>query len=117
MADATDSSVTLSEELLMLLRSRGTQLKPLVFVFFIPATRRYAFMLNPDIDRPTQLAELQCNSKFGTVGFETLCPTVSRILYDYGISALRCRLAVTPRKLPDGRHYYQIERPHLVSNQ
>ena len=113
IADAADSSITLSRHLFRhMQRSEGAD-DTKVFVFFIPDTQCYGFMLNPKIDKPTQLANIQYNDKYRCVGFETLCPTVSRIFYDYGITADKCKLSVTPKTNSDGRTYYQIEKPHL----
>ncbi len=112
IADATDSSVTISRKLYRHLDVSAELAAAKIFVFHIPETGHYAFMLNPDIEQPTQLSDLQYNSKHRCIGFESLCPTVARIFYDYGISVDRCRLMVTVQHNVDGRTYYQIEPPH-----
>lgn len=70
-------------------------------------------MLNPPIEAQTQLCSIQYNAKYKTVGFETLCPTINRILYDYGISGTKpCKLSVSIHLDGTGQQYYQIEHPH-----
>lgn len=49
----------------------------------------YAFCINPPIEQETQLADIQYNSKYHCVGFESLCPTVARICYDYGLPMMK----------------------------
>ena len=46
-------------------------------------------MPDPGIAEPTQLCQIQYNGKYRCIGFETLCPSVGRILYEYGLPALR----------------------------
>lgn len=47
----------------------------------------YAFIINPPFQQETQLGAIQYNAKHKCIGFESLCPTVNRIFYDYGIPA------------------------------
>ena len=112
IADATDSSVTLSKHLFRHMQESEENTGTKVFVFFIPSTGCYGFMLNAPTDKPTILADIQYNDKYRCIGFETLCPTVSRIFYDYGIHVHKCKLSVSPKTNSDGRTYYQIEKPH-----
>jgi hypothetical protein len=113
--DGNDNSVTFSRKLFQHIKNVSDDgAAPKVFVFFIPATGCYGFMLNPQIEQPTQLADIQYNAKFKCIGFECLNPTVQRILYDYGIEDYDkpCKLSVS-RHLDKGQHeYYQIEKPH-----
>lgn len=84
-----------------------------IYVFYVPDTKCYAFMLNPPLEEETQLADIQYNSKHKCVGFECLVPTVNRIFYDYGLPAnVRCKLSVKIRKTGSGLKYYQICRPY-----
>lgn len=113
--DPKDSSVTLSRGLFQHIKNAHGDSKgqPRVFVFYIPAEKAYGFSLSVPKE-PTQLAAIQYNSKYKCVGFETLNPTVARILYDYGVSKVDkpCKLTVTPKETSSGRPFYQIEH-HL----
>lgn len=85
---------------------------PGVFVFRIPRYDTYGFMLDHGIDKPTQLCQIQYNAKHRCVGFETLCPSVGRIFYDYGLPALRpVKLSVSVRRTITGRTYYELDLP------
>lgn len=116
--DSRDNSVTFSRRLFMHIKRvhGGADVQPKVFVFYTPAARRYGFAVNVPFDNPTQLADIQYNSKHRCIGFESLNPTVARILYDYGVGPDRfmkpCKLTVTTQVTPQGRVYFQIERPH-----
>lgn len=114
IADPTDSGITLSHALFRHMRGSVLSGEPAkVFVFFMPSENRYGFMINPRIDSPTQLCDIQFNSKYRCIGFESLCPTVSRIFYDYGIKNISpCKLSVSICRDALGRIYYQIERPY-----
>lgn len=114
--DARDSSVTFSRRLFRhIKRVYGeADIQPKVFVFYAPAAKRYGFAVNVPFDKPTQLADIQYNSKHKCIGFESLNPTVAKMLYDYGIVRFTkpCKLTVTTQVTPQGRVYFQIERPH-----
>lgn len=81
LADPRDNSITLSRPLWN--HIRHSDKAPKVFVFFIPSLQRYAFTIDPKLNQETQLADIQYNSRFRSIGFESLCPSVGRILYDY----------------------------------
>lgn len=114
IVDPDDNSVTLSRSLFNHIKklSEEDDLPPKLFVFYIPATQCYGFTLDPQFTRPTQLADIQYNSKYKCIGFETLNPTVAKILYDYDVPQYHkpCKLSVTIQM--NHRCYYQIERPH-----
>lgn len=113
--DAADSSVTLSRALFNHIKKTHGDIEgePKVFVFYVPVARAYGFSLSVPKE-PTQLATIQYNSKYKCVGFETLNPTVARILYDYRVKEFNkpCKLTVTPEKTSTGRLFYVIEHPH-----
>ena len=120
IADATDNSITFSRHLFRLLdvmdeadaKVYVTQLCNACTENGTWAGPLYAFVINPPIDQETQLADIQYNSKYQCVGFESLCPTVNRILYDYGVTTLqRVKLSVAPCKLDNGMKYYVIFPP------
>lgn len=113
IADGSDNSITFSRALyrhIELASKREDAAK--VFVFLIPAWNTYGFAVNPVLEQETQLADIQYNDKYKTIGFESLCPTVNRILYDYGMpDSLKIKLSVTVHQLGDGKFFYNIERP------
>lgn len=115
IVDPNDSSITFSRSLFRDIKKQSGEadVQPKVFVFYIPATKCYGFTLNPQFTHPTQLADIQYNSKYRCIGFESLNPTVARVLYDYDVSKYQkpCKLSVTIQMKHDLR-YYQIERPH-----
>lgn len=111
IVDGNDNSVTLSKRLAK--KMRVMQLEQVkVFVFYIPNMRSYGFMLNPNFEQETQLADLQYNGKYRTIGFESLCPTVNRMLYDYSLPLAKCKLSVKRHKTAEGKEYYQMCRPN-----
>lgn len=111
IADPSDNSVTLSKRLFAHMR-KNAKSDASVFVFRIPRHNTYGFMLNPEIKEPTQLCQIQYNSKYRCVGFETLCPSVGRIFYEYGLPALRpVKLSVSIKNTKQGDIYYQIDAP------
>lgn len=113
--DPSDNSVTLSKKLFAHLRkTAGEGKEAKVFVFRVTNNKEstFAFMVNPDISQETQLCDIQYNDKHKCVGFETLCPSVGFILYEYGLPAIhKCKLSVTVRKTELNTYYYQIEKP------
>ena len=114
--DPRDNSVTFSRRLFRhIKRVHGeADIQPKIFVFYTPDTKCYGFAVNMPLDQPTQLADIQYNSKHKCIGFESLNPTVAKILYDYGVASFMkpCKLTVTTQVTPQGRVYFQIERPH-----
>jgi len=112
IADAADNSVTLSRRLFKHMGVMKQEVAK-VYVFYIPSAGSYGFVLNPSLDQPTQLCDIQYNSKYHCIGFQTLVPTVNRIFYDYGINHLgRCKLSVKICQTVDGMTYYQICHNH-----
>ncbi|WP_262512821.1 hypothetical protein [Barnesiella propionica] len=83
-----------------------------VFMFYVPSSGNYAFTINPKIDVETHLSDIQYNSKYRCIGFESLCPTVNRIFFDYSIPAnSRCKLSVKVCRTCD-MEYFELVRPH-----
>lgn len=116
IADSNDNSITFSRKLYkhIELNSHVENAKEFVkvFVFKVPELNTYAFMINPELNQETQLADIQYNSKYKTIGFESLLPTVNRIFNDYGLPfGLKAKLTVTIRHLPNGKLFYNIEDP------
>lgn len=125
IADPTDNSITLSRALFDLMDVMSLDVAK-VFVFHLCnactedakwSGAIYAFTLNPPIEEPTQLADIQYNSKHHTIGFESLNPSVNRIFYDYGLpSDRRVKLSVKAATVPVASvamlPYYIIMPPH-----
>lgn len=114
IADSRDNSITFSRGLFRRIRCRVEgQKSPKVIVFRIPDCNSFGFMINPDISKPTQLADIQFNEKYRSVGFESLCPTVVRIFHEYRINPIlsKVSLSVRPDTTPDGSPFYIIIPP------
>lgn len=115
IADPADNSVTLSKALFYHIKNNALDNdKAHVFVFKVTHDGSYGFMANPCIGQPTQMCDIQYNGKYRCVGFETLCPSVGQILYDYGLDAAqRVKLSVSVRFAgQEKKVYYQIEKPN-----
>ena len=114
IADATDNSITFSRALFH--HMGGLSLgQAKVFTFYVPAVEphqgHYGFMLNPEFDKKTQLADIQYNTKHRTIGFEMLNPTVNRMFYDYGLRPMtKAKLSVKAKTAGDIT-YYEICPP------
>ena len=113
IADPADNSVTLSKALFLRIRNNaGEGEAARVFVFRITEDGSFGFAVNPKMEHPTQWCAIQYNGKYRCIGFETLCPSVGRILYDYGLPAdTRVKLSVSVQRAA-GMTYYRIEKPH-----
>lgn len=127
IADATDNSITFSRNLFDLLDVMG-QDEAKVYVFRLCNAvveegskwngRLYAFTINPPFGQETQLADIQYNAKHKCIGFESLCPTVNQIFYDYGLPHnTKAKLSVHPSSVNGDNpavpiDYYLILPPH-----
>jgi hypothetical protein len=114
--DSRDNSVTFSTKLYNRIRHEFTENEAKVYVFHVcneVDKPMYAFTINPHFGQPTQLADVQYNEKYDSIGFECLVPTVNRIFYDYGHPAFCSRkFRVIPRKGQDGTtmfNYYILK--------
>ena len=112
IVDGADNSITLSKRLVKHMGVMDMNEQPKVIVFRIPKNNAYGFMVNPVVDQETQLCDIQYNDKYKSIGFESLCPTVNRILYDYGIPSSRHRLSIKLFRTSEGKCYYQICKPN-----
>lgn len=112
IADPADNSVTLSKALFGHIKNNaheGDEAR----VFMFKVAQSYGFMTNPGIEQPTQMCDIQYNDKYRCIGFETLCPSVGKIIYDYGLPAdRRIKLSVSVCLTPQGKTYYKLERPN-----
>ena len=108
IADPTDNSITLSKALCNHMDVMNLE-QAKVFVF--KAEGDYAFILNPNLEVETQLADIQYNDKHRCIGFESLCPTVNRIFFDYNLPPFdKVKLSVDTRTAGE-RRYYAILKP------
>ena len=108
MLDPHDNSVTLSSVLLAEIKKNAKQnVEPKVFVYKLKYNDRhhYAFCLNPDIGQETQLANIQYNQQYNCVGFESLNPAVTRILYDYHLPNVKVKLNVEVKQIAGITNY------------
>ena len=117
IADWQDSSITLSKRLCKHINVFDLDTAK-VMMLSIPASEAkpitYVFVVNPSLDEETQLADIQYNTKYKCIGFETLVPTVAKILHDYGIDSLpqKVKMSVRVRRTKNGIVYYEIMRPY-----
>ena len=113
IADPADNSVTLSRALFKHMRNNASGGESArVFVFRISGSDCFGFMVNPDLSEPSQFCDIQYNQKYRCVGFESLCPSVGKILYDYNLAAhKRVKLSVSVMKT-QGKMFYKSEKPH-----
>ena len=114
IADATDNSITFSRALFHHMGGLSLE-QAKVFTFYVPAVEpqqgHYGFILNPEFDQKTQLADIQYNTKHRTIGFEMLNPTVNRMFYDYGLRPMtKAKLSVKAKTAGDIT-YYEICPP------
>lgn len=114
IADPADNSITLSKRLFRHIRDNAKEGDSArVYAFRIANESTFGFMVNPDIDKPTQMCDIQYNGKYKCIGFETLCPSVGRILYEYGLpDNYRVKMSVSVHKTPKGGIYYQLDKPN-----
>ena len=114
--DPADNSVTLSHALFQHMKKQDALChssdegkepqSPQVFMFRVG--KSFGFMLNPDIKQPTQLCQIQYNDKYKCVGFETLCPSVGQMLYDFHLPHfVKCKMSVSV-ETANGRLYYLL---------
>lgn len=112
VADPRDNSISFSKSLAMrlkLLKRDETK----VFVFNIPEWKEYGFIINADFS--VQMGTVQYNTKYKTVGFESLNPTVNMIFYDYDLPhdvPVKLSVRVESGVIP-GRQVFVIERPKV----
>lgn len=116
IADPADNSITLSRGLFRHMDVMKLDVAK-VYVFKLSQTgdtaTTYAFALNPPVGQSTQMSDIQYNARHRTCGFESLCPTVNRIFYDYGLPpCAKVKLSVEPRSV-NNITYYTILRPCL----
>lgn len=96
--DPNDNSVTFDPPLVRALRILE-QTQAFIHTFTVKRHGRtyFAFALNPPCINPEECfcSEVQIDDQTGDIGYESLCPTVSRICFDYCLPAqAKSRLSV-----------------------
>ena len=114
IADPNDNSITLSKSLFKAIgRMVDKNTQPKIFVFKVG--NEYGFSINPTFEKETQLCNIQYNDKYKCVGFESLCPSVNKIFYDYGLEEDKpVWLSVKKEKLKE-LTYFKIKRPNEIN--
>lgn len=110
VVDGSDNSISLSKRLVKDMGLMKMNTQPKAIVFRIPEKDSYGFMIDPTVEQETQLNEVQYNDKYRTIGFESLCPTVNRILYDYQLPQGRFKLAVKKHRTIEHKVFYEISK-------
>ena len=109
VTDSSDNSVTVNEALYNEIHKDKSQT---VHIFVFRVGNTYGFRaVDEAFAKTTQCGELQYNSKFRTIGFECLTPSVNYIYYKFDLSEGKHRLRVIRKQLPDKTTYYQIVKP------
>lgn len=111
IVDGADNSITLSKRLVKDMGVMDMDIQPKVIVLWLPEKQCYGFVVNPAVEQETQLCDIQHNDKHKSIGFESLCPTVNRMLYDYNLPCSSCKLSVKKHHTTN-LVYYQICRPN-----
>ena len=105
--DPRDNSVTLSKELFNHIRVFSNKPEAKVFVFSVGNT--YGFTVNPDIEQPTALYDIQYNSKHQCIGFESLCPSVNLMLNTFNLPCgAPIKVRVKACKAKNKMRYYKF---------
>ena len=112
--DPADTSITLSKKLFQKMGvMQEKEAKVIVFIVCKACKQPvYAFELNPPLpkDSETPTAQIMFNTKHHCVGFETLVPTVAKILYDYMLPNKPIRLRIKPKDVK-GRTIWMMMPP------
>ncbi|MFR9541380.1 MAG: hypothetical protein SNH27_04950 [Rikenellaceae bacterium] len=117
VVDPSDNSVTFSKYLFRHLQKHTDATGvPQIYVFQLSDRSGYGFVINTSFkEGETQLCNIQYNDQHKCIGFETLCPSVGAILYEYQLPYDKTfKLSVSTNKAGE-RSYYKIERPCTVS--
>lgn len=111
--DPKDNSVTFSKRLCKHIGIESLKDKAEVFVFREPMSGRYGFQINAkDLPDYAAQADIQYNTKYRCVGFESLVPTVNRILFDYHLPHnCKAKLKVFIKVIA-GQNFYLMEPPY-----
>lgn len=116
IVDPTDNTVTISERLFLHLKENASE-NDIARVFtFAVAKNNYGFMVNPilEVEEPEyHLYNIQYNDKHKSIGFQTLCPSVGKILYDYNLPPDKSvKLSVSVHRTALNKIYYLFDKPN-----
>lgn len=86
IADPRDNSVSFSPRLWNRIRRKAIAagVNPRVLTFRMSDSGAYAFTLDADVEEQSSMSKVQYDPRTGSIGFESLIPTVNKIFYDYG---------------------------------
>lgn len=118
LADPNDNSISFSKHLFRYIQRHEDGIAPKAYVFRIPENGNYAFVISPDTGQQLwPMNDIQANDQHHTIGFESLCPTVNKIFYDYGLPLAPCKLTVRILKSTTSAYHtiYVIQPPHEES--
>lgn len=114
IADASDSSITISRKLY---KAMDIENADDIRIFVFKVNDGFGFSVNWEEtnSEDVQFSALQFNSKYKTIGFETLNPTVARMFYDFNLPSgiTKCKLTVS-KEIINGRIYFKIHRPCAI---
>lgn len=114
IADASDSSITISRKLY---KAMDVENADDIRIFVFKLNEGFGFSVNWEEtnSEDVQFSALQFNSKYKTIGFETLNPTVARMFYDFNLPAgiTKCKLTVS-KEVIKGRTYFKIHKPCVI---
>ena len=111
--DPEDNSITFSKKLFRHIKdnNKGSD-KATAFVFRETCSTEFGFMVNPDLDaKKAHLCAIQYNDKLKCIGFESLKPSVTYMLYEYGIGNVKTKLSVSVRHTAVGQTFYSFDKP------
>jgi|WetSurMetagenome_2_1015567.scaffolds.fasta_scaffold11874_6 hypothetical protein len=106
LADLRDSSITVNRKLFTLLGGG----KEKILVFRERGTKNYCLCTVSDKwleENHTQVCFFQYNEKFKSIGFTSICPTVSSIFYETGITEETHKFRLKRVETKD-RTYYKL---------
>ena len=107
IVDPRDNSVTLSKGLFNHIRVFSDRPEAKVFAFRVGNT--YGFTVNPDIEQPTALCDIQYNDKHQCIGLEALCPSVNMMLNTFNLPCDKpIKVRVKACKTKDKMRYYKF---------
>lgn len=115
VADPRDNCLSLSKHLYEGMRLLDYD--DIRVLTFRTADGGYGFCINPEQYKDVRTEDsvfvpMMFDTKGKTVGFESRCPTLNRVFYDWGLPIDRpCKLSVTKTTLVGGQVVYMIERP------
>lgn len=115
VADPSDNCLTLSKHLYESMRLLDYD--DIRVLTFRTPDGGYGFCINPEQYRDVRTEDsvfvpMMFDTKGKTVGFESRCPTLNRVFYDWGLPIDRpVKLSVETVETKSGQTVYMIKRP------